>query len=1047
MNMNKKQIAAGVAAAFGASVAQSVVVEVSLVGTVSEGNMGPSTAIVSSSTATWMYDTVTDVLTASGLYKEQTQIVPTPGQLFTHNVVNLVVGGGAAATATSYSCVEGVFGGGVGASLCGNYNFGSNATNESTTSWGPGTAFSRIIGGDDGNIGPQQDLSQYDGMSTSNVCGGPCTNDGQAFDGTTLIMSNAMSAVAGYGITLRLTDWAVDDGTGSMADPLIYAPANATTNIDVLGNDFPFTENITAFSVTTQPDNGTSAATNPASPTLPDDRANLSIDFTAPPGFTTTEMFTYSVTDDLGIADSATVTVVADLQPVAVDDNANSGGSPISIDVLANDTLGNGPNYTVTPGTPSQGLITNGPTIMCTNPVDCSVDYDPNGATGVATFSYTLEDENGDTDTATVTITIGTGISATPDNVTTDIGVPISIDVLANDANVNVPDFDVAITVAETGGMVTNDPTNCTAPADCALDYTPPPNNGPSDTGAGTYTFTYQVTDGVPASSSAQVTVFVNDVPVANNDSSGDGNIPPEIVTATATALDVQANDTGLTDTPIIVTVSSPPANGTAMVSGSQINYTSDPGFVGMDTFQYTLTDSAGNPNPDVSAPATVSVTVDDEPTAVDDGTMGAPAFMVSEGASLDLDVLANDLGLSDTPLTVAITTPAGLGTATPVNSPGDPATLRVGYLAGNASGFDSFVYQITDASGDQSSATAYVAVADLDVPMAINDSDTTITNEPVATNVLANDTGLVDEPLTVMITSQPANGSVVVGGGCTSQATCLVTYTPDEGYAGGRDTYQYTVMDDDGQTSNVADVNIRVNPIAVDDTVTAFIDTPANTNVLANDLRLTDTPLSVTIETNPSNGSITGVAGCDQQSTCVVTYEPNPGFTGSDSYQYRFTNNSMEDSNIGTVTLSVNEVPVAADDDAIATAFIATDIDVLANDDGLSFEPLTVTISNPPTSGVASVNESPGAAADISISYTANADDQFTEQFEYTVTDSNGQSSTATVNVSVSGSGGTIPPQDTVPGNKSSLAFGPASLAALLGLPLLRRLRRRRQS
>ena len=199
--MKKSQIALGVASAFGVTAAQAVVLSMTLVGTVSESNMGPSTAVVSSSTATWTYDTVTDVLTASGLYKEQTQIIPTPGQLFTHNVVNLVVGGGLAASATSYACVEGSFGGGVGASLCGNYNFGGNATNESTTTWGPGTAFSRTIGGDDGNIGPQQSLSQYDGMSSSNVCGAPCTNDG-SWNGTTLVMSNASSAVAGYGITL-----------------------------------------------------------------------------------------------------------------------------------------------------------------------------------------------------------------------------------------------------------------------------------------------------------------------------------------------------------------------------------------------------------------------------------------------------------------------------------------------------------------------------------------------------------------------------------------------------------------------------------------------------------------------------------------------------------------------------------------------------------------------------------------------------------------------------------------------------------------------------
>ena len=199
--MKKSQIALGVASAFGVTAAQAVVLNMTLIGTVSESNMGPSTAIVASSTATWTYDTATDVLTATGLYKEQTQITPVPGQLFTHNVVDLVVGGGAAATASSYSCVEGSFGGSVGASLCGNYNFGVNFTDDSTATWGPGTATSRTIGGDDNALGPQQNLTQYDGMSSTNVCGSTCTNDG-SWNGTTLVMSNADSGVAGYGITL-----------------------------------------------------------------------------------------------------------------------------------------------------------------------------------------------------------------------------------------------------------------------------------------------------------------------------------------------------------------------------------------------------------------------------------------------------------------------------------------------------------------------------------------------------------------------------------------------------------------------------------------------------------------------------------------------------------------------------------------------------------------------------------------------------------------------------------------------------------------------------
>jgi hypothetical protein len=67
----------------------------------------------------------------------------------------------------------------VGASICGNYNLGGNFTNESTTSWGPGTAVSRTIGGDDFALGPQQSIASLNGMTTI------------SWVGTTLVLANA----------------------------------------------------------------------------------------------------------------------------------------------------------------------------------------------------------------------------------------------------------------------------------------------------------------------------------------------------------------------------------------------------------------------------------------------------------------------------------------------------------------------------------------------------------------------------------------------------------------------------------------------------------------------------------------------------------------------------------------------------------------------------------------------------------------------------------------------------------------------------------------
>lgn len=67
---------------------------------------------------------------------------------------------GSAITAASYACLEGGFGAVVGASLCGNFTFGADYSNDSTLNYGsiPGT---RSVGGDDVALGPQQQLGDY----------------------------------------------------------------------------------------------------------------------------------------------------------------------------------------------------------------------------------------------------------------------------------------------------------------------------------------------------------------------------------------------------------------------------------------------------------------------------------------------------------------------------------------------------------------------------------------------------------------------------------------------------------------------------------------------------------------------------------------------------------------------------------------------------------------------------------------------------------------------------------------------------------------------
>jgi hypothetical protein len=101
----------------------------------------------------------------------------------------------------------------------------------------------------------------------------------------------------------------------------------------------------------------------------------------------------------------------------------------------------------------------------------------------------------------------------------------------------------------------------------------------------------------------------------------------------------------------------------------------------------------------------------------------------------------------------------------------------------------------------------------DDDSPQANDDGSaanpiTLLEDDPngVTTNVLANDTGLGDAPLTVQVTTPPGKGTATVNPDKT------ITYkpNPDEN---GPDSYRYTVTDSDGQTST-ATVYLQITPV-----------------------------------------------------------------------------------------------------------------------------------------------------------------------------------------------------------------------------------------
>ncbi len=223
--------------------------------------------------------------------------------------------------------------------------------------------------------------------------------------------------------------------------------------------------------------------------------------------------------------------------------------------------------------------------------------------------------------------------------------------------------------------------------------------------------------------------------------------------------------------------------------------------------------------------------------------------------------------------------------------------------------GIDTFEYQICDTGqdgdgstdGDDLCDTATVTVTVNgpigNPPDAVDDAVATGEDTPITIDVLANDSDAEDDPLSITDVTQGTHGAVVNNG-------TDVTYTPNADYFGS-DTFTYTISDGNGG-SDFATVMVTINavpddPVANDDTATTNEDTPVNIDVLANDFYPDDgdnSNLSVSTITQGSSGTVTN-NGTD------VTYTPNTGFIGQDSFTYTVTDETARTAS-GMVTVTV---------------------------------------------------------------------------------------------------------------------------------------------
>ncbi|HMN93382.1 MAG TPA: Ig-like domain-containing protein, partial [Hydrogenophaga sp.] len=213
------------------------------------------------------------------------------------------------------------------------------------------------------------------------------------------------------------------------------------------------------------------------------------------------------------------------------------------------------------------------------------------------------------------------------------------------------------------------------------------------------------------------------------------------------------------------------------------------------------------------------------------------------------------------------------------------------------------------------------------DAPVAVDDVAETDEDTPVTIAVLANDTDVDGDALTVT-SAVAANGTVVIN------ADGTITYTPNADF-NGTDTISYEISDGQGGTAT-ATVTVTVNPVndapvAVDDVFTAAAGAPASVvgNALGNDVDPDGDDLTVTAVNGdpallgvPVAGSTGGLFTVNPDGS--VSFDPNgefdvlaPGEASTTTVSYTISDGQGGIATaIITVTVTgINLDPVATDD------------------------------------------------------------------------------------------------------------------------------------
>ena len=442
-------------------------------------------------------------------------------------------------------------------------------------------------------------------------------------------------------------------------------------------------------------------------------------------------------------------------------------------------------------------------------------------------------------------------------------------------------------------------------------------------------TFTVQVipTDKTTNISGQATTTFVlvaSTLPVATVNVTPGNPTVTDTLTATATATDPNSLPVTLTyqwfDTPAGSTTPNPITMPFQTQSGTNtLSLATVANIKKGDTITVNVTPSDSmNPGPVAAASTTV---VDSLPVATvllnpANPTTNQILTATATAQDADNDVVTLIYKWFRTDPVTGITAATPIQTTGPTTSLTDQLNLSTAGFGGKGAGISVQVTPFDGTfSGSMVSASTTIAAA---APVA-QDATTSIShndlNYPTGVTIPLTATD-VDTGDTLTYSLYTANGTLTNGGAADGTVTInaqtgVATYTPT-GTTVGTDTFQYVASVGTTLTSFPATVTINLTntpPTVTDHNYNVTQNTPFTLSGLLNGAQDADNdPLTVVnVPTATAHGTIT----LNAQGAYV--YTPATGYTGIDNFSYQASDGTANSTNVGTVTLNVQDIaPIA---------------------------------------------------------------------------------------------------------------------------------------